>query len=196
MSNIRIPRPLAHRPGRASQRRPGGARLLLAPVLLTALVACQQEPQAKPGAAGNGSQAATKRNDIPNFPLTPDAMRAIDPCAERLQDIEGALLNYFLLNKHLPQKLDELKSLADFGTQLNFTCPVSKKPYVYSPAGLEAAGRAKRIYVHDPEPSHEGGKRWCIMMPPVRPGQQPFMEVLLLDDKDFRSYLPISQINP
>lgn len=184
------------RPGGADRRLPGGARLRAAGALLLVAALCGCQPQPR-GSQGGGAAAARKPpgpgSALP--PLTPDAIKATDLCAERLQDVEGALLDYYALNHHLPERLDELKSLAGFGTELNFTCPVSKKPYVYTPAGLEAAGRAKRIIVHDAEPVHDG-KRWCIMMPPVKPGQQPFMEVLLIEEKDFRAYMPISRINP
>jgi hypothetical protein len=112
-----------------------------------------------------------------------------------LQDIEGAMLLYYAVNRHLPEKLDELKEFADVGTELNFTCPVSGQPYVYAPGGLQSAGRNKRIIMHDATAAHDG-KRWCILMAPIKPGQAPYMEVLQMTDAMFRTYLPISEQNP
>jgi hypothetical protein len=175
--------------------------LATAALIVVVVVASGCQPEtAKP----KTSSSANAPQQSPR-PLTADkASLPLDLCADRLQDIEGAMVAYYQVHHRLPGELSELKSLPVFGAELNFTCPISKKPYVYVPAGLECAGRSKRIYVYDAEASHEGTMadgqramfRWCILMPPVKPGQQPFMEVLPIEDKEFRKYLPIAQINP
>jgi hypothetical protein len=166
--------------------------------LVVAVCGCQPEP-AKPKTSSSAASAPQSPRPLPDKASLP-----LDLCADRLQDIEGAMVAYYQVHHRLPEELSELKSVPIFGAELNFTCPISKKAFVYVPAGLECAGRSKRIYVYDADASHEGTMadgqramfRWCILMPPVKPGQQPFMEVLPIEDKEFRKYLPISQINP
>ena len=99
-------------------------------------------------------------NAPPGF--TGNAMTAIDPCADQIQDLCGALLSYYLVKHKLPAQLAELQQYADTGQVLKFTCPVSGKPYVYVPQGLEAPGQNIRIYIYDAEPVHNGA-RWCAV---------------------------------
>jgi hypothetical protein len=169
------------------------------------LAGCQTQQQSSKRTAGNGPYIDTTDGGVPYNPgkqqssaskkTPPLSVGQMEPCAARLQDVEGAMLMYWAVNRHLPEKLDELKEFADVGTELNFTCPASGLPYVYAPGGLQSAGRPKRIIMHDATPAHDG-KRWCILMAPIKPGQAPYMEVLQMPDALFRTYLPISEQNP
>ena len=99
------------------------------------------------------------------------------------------MLGYYAVYKQLPDKLDDLKALADVDEPLEFSCPKSHQPYVYVPGGLEVAGRPKRIVLHDATPAHDGG-RWCILMEPATGKNPPSMEVLLVPEPIFRGYVP------
>jgi len=86
---------------------------------------------------------------------------ALDPCANRLHDLEGALLAYWQLNKRLPSSLSDLSALGFFDKPLELTCPASGKPYVYNPVGFELPQKPGRVIIYDPEPAHDG-VRWGI----------------------------------
>jgi hypothetical protein len=60
-----------------------------------------------------------------------------DPCATRLEDIVTLLYEYYAPRHSLPEKLEDLGA-DDVTTVRNFTCPVSGKPYIYNPVGLQA----------------------------------------------------------
>jgi hypothetical protein len=112
-----------------------------------------------------------------------------DPCADRLHDeIAGLLLQYFALHKHLPPTLDELASIASAGEELDFTCPVSHKPYVYVPQGLVGVGTDRRLYVYDAVPAH-GGLRWGLVSDP-----QGDLKVVPMDEQMFRKFAAPSRL--
>src|SRR5689334_3569249 len=85
-----------------------------------------------------------------------------DPCAERLHDICEPLLRYYLDNQELPPNLETLKQMKGFST-LELTCPVTKRPYVYSPVGIQNAVNKQRILIYDPAPVH-AGMRWAVVI--------------------------------
>jgi len=121
--------------------------------------------------------------------MSPETAVRSAPCAARLQNIGGTLLLYYATHQQMPTRLDDLKPLADMDEPLELSCPVSKKAYLYSPTGLAAVGKDKRIVVYDPEPSHEG-RRWCLFMIPAKPGQALAVEVLEVPEGLFRTFLP------
>lgn len=122
-------------------------------------------------------------------PRTVEHAVASDPCAAHLHDIAGAMLLYFAIHRDLPKSLDDLKSLTDFESPLDSTCPASKQTYVYVPGGLETPGKSKFIILHDAAPSHRGS-RWCILIEPAKGRAAPSMEVLQVPEPIFRGYLP------
>jgi hypothetical protein len=159
-------------------------RLLIATMLLlSVLTGCQAtEP-------GNAQKPAIATGPLPaGRPPTLDESLASDPCATRLENIEGAMLMYYALNKQLPNTLEDLKPFADAGTELKLTCPESKLPYVYSAAGLVAAGTDRRIIVWDPTPAHHG-MRWCIVMPHAAPGAPLVPQVVPIQEKAFQAFV-------
>jgi hypothetical protein len=81
----------------------------------------------------------------------------------RLHDISGAILFYYSINHQLSPTLDPLRSLAGF-EELEYVCPESKLPYIYTPAGLPAPNQpGAKIVMYDASPAH-AGMRWAISM--------------------------------
>lgn len=139
----------------------------------------------------------TRHTDSVELPHPPpgstDEAMATDPCAMRLQDIGGALLQYFALNKRLPARLEDVKTIVGVDQSLQFACPASGKPYGFAPAGLILEGRKKRIIIYDPTPAHDG-RRWCVFMTDQRrPGAAQSLEVLAVPEAVFHLYLPADQ---
>ena len=155
------------------------------------LVGCQTPPTAKRTSA-NPPFIDEPGNPVVKSKLTPEQLSAVDPCAIRLQDITGAMLQFYVVNRHLPEKLEGVRTFSDFGAELQFTCPVSRQPYIYIPNGLQSAGRNKRIMLHDATAAHDGN-RWCVLMAPIQSGKAPYLEVVLMPENLFRTYLPISE---
>jgi hypothetical protein len=120
-----------------------------------------------------------------------------DPCATRLHELSGLLLTYYAINKHLPDRLDELAPLLDVdvdsATDLDTTCPASGQPYVYVPSGLQSSSGGERYLVlYDAVPAH-GGLRWGIFVAPPHGGQPPATWVILMSEDVFRGYVPQGQ---
>jgi hypothetical protein len=161
---------------------------LLASVALVGGVGCQQaKPQQRSDPlAGLSSDTAL---DTSVQTASPETAVRSDPCAERVHNIGGTLLLYYASHQQMPQRLEELKPLADFDQPIELTCPVSGKPYLYAPNGLAAVGKEKRIVVYDAEPSHDG-RRWCLFMLPAKPGQALAVEVLEVPEGLFRTFTP------
>jgi len=160
------------------------AVLIAAILLLPMLTGCQQSaPDSKPKPPIAATPLPANRQP------TADEALASDPCSTQLENIEGALLMYYALNKRMPDSLEQLKPFADAGTELKLTCPVSNQPYVYSPAGLVAVGTSKRIIVWDPTPAHQG-MRWCIIMPPIEHGAALVPQVVPIGEKAFEAFVP------
>jgi hypothetical protein len=112
-----------------------------------------------------------------------------DTCDIRLHELAGPLLEYYVLNHRLPQRLEELAPFAEAGTDFQLTCPVSGQPYVYAPAGLTHQGSARVLLVYDRVPAHKG-VRWGLLVSPAE-GDQPLSTwVQPLDEKRFRQYVP------
>jgi hypothetical protein len=101
----------------------------------------------------------------------PSQLRGIDDCGLNMHDLSSYLLEYYAINRHLPQTLEELRPLVDVDKDLRLTCPVSHKPYLYYPDGLVAAGEQRKLLVVDAEPSHNG-QRWAIVTLPAE-GKTP-----------------------
>ena len=124
-------------------------------ILFVTLAGCAAPQTDTPRKAGAGSG---KRASPPPAvaPIT-----NLDPCATRLHDISGALLLYYQKNRSLPANVDELKQLGTIFTSLEFSCPVSKQPYVYIPTGISSPEPNAPIVLHDPTPAHDH-HRWAI----------------------------------
>jgi hypothetical protein len=88
------------------------------------------------------------------------------PAAARLQEISGALLEYYAIHDHLPSVLADLQSLSDLEQPLNFVSPTSGKPYVYVPAGLKSPSDSRQIIVYDPTPDATGLRNVILLRRP------------------------------
>src|SRR5579884_2363002 len=156
--------------------------VLLVVLMGAAIGGCVQEKKT----IGPGGQPIVRQTNVtqvpqgnPNANFVGDPI-GIDPCAARLQAIEGQLIAYYSLYKRMPERLDELKEFASFEQVPSYTCPVTGRPYVYNPAGLEASGQTYRLYVYDEVP-HNGKRNVIVIRPPV-PGQPLLSDVASLSD--------------
>jgi hypothetical protein len=129
-------------------------------------------------------------------PVEPPGLRPSvksDACADRLHDLSGHLLMYHGLNRRLPAKLEDLKG-AGMGKLPPLVCPVSLKPYVYVPEGMEIAGREEIMIVYDPEPSHSG-MRWAILVAPPESGKALTTRVIMLTERAVTTAKKLSDSN-
>jgi hypothetical protein len=101
-----------------------------------------------------------------------------DPCADMLHDLAGQLLMFYAQHRRLPETLAELDPKAP-----NPACPVSKKPYMYKPDGVEVANLAGQVIVWEDVPCRPG-VRWVIVMQPPTDGQPLHLNVLPLPIKN------------
>lgn len=150
----------------------------------------------KPLVVVNGQQWS---GDNPPPTKQPPIEQAInsDPCAARLHEISGAMLEFFAINARLPRQLDELQTLTDLDRPLSFVCPTSSKPYTYVPTGLRSADEPRLIIVYD-STADNSGQRWAILMQKPKGRQPAAMWVMSLSEPVFRTYTapPIPATRP
>lgn len=97
-------------------------------------------------------------------------------CQGSLDEICTALLLHHRVYNHMPEKLEDLKRFAEFGSSIgDLRCPISKQPYTYFPQGIRVADEelkregqepiriATYVVVVDPVPAH-GGLRYAIFI--------------------------------
>jgi hypothetical protein len=97
-----------------------------------------------------------------------------DPCAERLHDLAGQLLMFYVQHHKLPRELSQLGPDAP-----KPLCPVCGDPYVYNPQGLAVPGSSARAILWDALPCHSG-VRWGIVMETPSPGHPLKIDVIRL----------------
>ena len=107
-----------------------------------------------------------------------------DPCAMRLHDLCGPLLLYFATHGELPARMDELLDVPGFSIGKELTCPVSKKPYRYTRAGLPTKGTVGHVIIYDATPAHDG-QRWAIAVKEPAANEPLVAKVILLPDAFF-----------
>ena len=112
-----------------------------------------------------------------------------DPCAERLHEISGALLEYYAIKRRMPNALEELQAMADIDRPLNFTCPKTGKPYGYAPDGLSSTQDDREAVVYDAA-AHAGGERWVILMRRPSGRQTAALWVVPMAGPVFAGYTP------
>jgi hypothetical protein len=163
--------------------KPFGYRSVALLTLAALLIGCQP---AQPSA-----QQSPYITNQPQPTLTPDQLANSDPCSDRLHDISGLLLKYYLKHSELPQDLDQLQSVADPGDNLDFTCPDTHQPYTYVSAGLRSPIQSRQIIACDSVP-HSNGFRYCIFLSPLNlhPGASLVMDVQLFPEATFRTFQP------
>ena len=103
---------------------------------------------------------------------------ALDPCASRLHDIAGSLLLYYAAHESLPADLSAVKQAGGEACP-PLDCPISGKPYLYRPMGLEIPGLPGRVVLYDAAACHEGNK-WGLVASQMGPGKPLQVQVLPL----------------
>ncbi len=93
------------------------------------------------------------------------ATNAIDSCASNMHELSGCLLQYYVVNHTLPERLTDLQPMVDFDKKLPLACPLNGKAYLYFRDGLIAASEPKRLLVVEPEPIHNGGQWGIVTLP-------------------------------
>jgi hypothetical protein len=156
--------------------------------MFSLVVGCNMLPKPKPAPEKSSAKVGESRPaPTPVDPGTP--ILAADPCANRLHDVGGALLLYYAINRQLPGQLDELARLPGFEHVTDFTCPVSKRPFVYNPVGILDLERNTRVIIYDPAPSHNG-TRWAISVVEPRGNEALVTKVVGLPESWFVLHPP------
>lgn len=101
------------------------------------------------------------------------------------------MIQFWRLNKQLPQHLDDLQSVVDPGETLELTCGQSKEPFVYVRSGLRSLGRKSAIFVYAPAPARDGSY-WCLLAEDPRVGANWGMNVQPVPATLFRTYQPLN----
>ena len=159
-----------------------GAGRIGARLVWTALVcavsfatACAPRPDSK---AAQGQSVARSEAATPAQPQagaqSGAPLSATDPCAERLHALSGPLLYYYALNRRLPERIEELESLAGPDPAVGLDCPVSHQRYVYVPEGFAMRKQPGFVVLHDAAPSH-GGFRWAVVVEEPKGPKQPLI---------------------
>jgi hypothetical protein len=129
----------------------------------------------------------TAAQGTPDVVVDPVALKeAIDPCAEQLHDICGAMLLYYLAAHRLPNNLRELGAFAD--QPLVFTCPLSGDDYEYRPISLQGTVDHPQLVMYDRHPVHQG-RRWGIVGAPAEGKRPVSLWVVPFDDVQMQEYL-------
>ena len=160
---------------------------------LTAMPGCAPRAQTTPAPPADRGQAATPaaRSNIPEPARSPTGsptapLSATDPCATRLHDLCGPLLQYYALNRRLPDRIEELQAIAGPDPAASFDCPVSGRAYVYVPGGFAWGDRPGFVVLHDAEPSHSGF-RWAVVVDAPQGSQPLVTRVVAVPDPVFLS---------
>ena len=179
------------RPGTAA----GVARWVVAWVVAACAAAgCTTETRRDTGLVTGANPRETRQTPPPRqsrrASAAPQPNDLTDPCAVRMHDLSGQVLLYYAVNKRLPGRVEELEAFADADTGFHADCPVSGRPYVYAPGGLQSsAGGDRYLILYDAVPAH-GGLRWGVFVAPPREGQPPATWVILMSEEVFRGYVP------
>lgn len=112
-----------------------------------------------------------------------------DPCALRLQQIGGALLEYYAIHGRLPTRLEDLSTLTDLEQPLSFSCPGTGKPLVYVPSGLVRLADPQPIVLFDPTVDR-ARLRWVIRLRRPTPREAGTTFVEHLPESVFQTFVP------
>lgn len=171
------------------------AAILFSQVLLTGCVKVKKDDAGTPvtrveDASTNGNRG--QQQDVVIVPPAPAPSQplfyeVIDPCAAKLQDIEGLLLKYYISYHHLPSRLEELAPMADSGQQVDFNCPLCNRTYIYlTPGGIATAGQ---IVAYAPVPAKDGKYRAIKMRPAAGTAMGSLPDVVSLTPEEMKPYL-------
>jgi len=132
---------------------------------------------ASPGAAAPAARSAQIEQAI-----------GANPAGMRLQEISGALLEYYAIHGRLPAALAELQSLPDLDQPLNLVSPTSGKPYGYAPQGLKSPTDTREIVVYDIA-SDASGLRYVILLRRPRAREAAATWVDRIPEAKFQQYV-------
>jgi hypothetical protein len=110
----------------------------------------------------------------------PAASATLDPCADRMHDLCGALLRYYMAHRDLPAALEDL---AEVDQSIALECPTTRRPYEYVREGLGVRGEAARLIIFEPIPCRDR-LRCGILCQPVQPGKPLILRVKRLQDRN------------
>jgi hypothetical protein len=176
-------------------RRGVAVTIVLAAAMVLAAVPMACAPAGGAGgAAGSAKSTSSKPSQIPEVGADAPgrataAISGRDPCAERLHAVCGPLLFYYALHRRMPEKLDELRAIAaETGeAELEFTCPVSGRPYIYVPQGVpRGKGQPGLLVLFDATPAHSG-LRWAVAVDVPRPGQPLVSKIVAEPETTFHT---------
>jgi hypothetical protein len=121
---------------------------------------------------------------------------ADDACAERLHALSGPMLYYYAVHRRLPLDVNELRDIAGPDPVIDFTCPVSGKPYVYDPRGMpRGGGKPGIIVLCDPEPTHSG-MRLCVTVEEPKKPADPLVTHVLAEPETTFHHIPPPSLPP
>ncbi len=163
-----------------------GPRGFLAAALVGALVlAGCGAPLQRSGLERSPTTTATTQP----VPTQTGRLTVNDPCPTLLHDLCGPLLLYLTSNYRLPERLDELKQMPGSDGIGDLACPLSKRPYVYNPAGVLGANVSQRAVIYDAAPTHSG-YRWAIVVKDATPNAPFIAEVVAWPESRFPQTAP------
>ncbi len=154
---------------------------VMAAVLLGAVALAGCGAPSKQPASRRESTAAAATQPAP---AQTGRLTVNDPCPTLLHDMCGPLLLYLTSNYRLPEHLDELRQMPAGNRIGEFTCPTSKRPYVYNRSGVIGANVSQRAVVYDAAPTH-GGYRWAIVVKEATPNAPFIAEVVAWPESRF-----------
>lgn len=141
------------------------------------------------GAALAGCGGPQKPAPTPPDPRASGAQgRAIsptDPCAMRLHEMGAPLLLYYGMTTELPRKLEDLSKVPGFENIRDFTCPVSRQPYIYNPIGIVSPDDPARLIIYCPTPAHTGLRLGIAIIEPRTPQDALLTKVIALPESHF-----------
>lgn len=135
------------------------------------------------GAAACGC-AGNKKSPVRAATLPDRQESATDDCVDRLHDICGGLLLFYVDNWRLPTNLDEMRTLPDVKEAPPFECPLSQRPYVYTPTGIRIPEKKLWVIVYCPTPAH-AETRWAISITEPTPDKLPQTKVIRVPESFF-----------
>jgi hypothetical protein len=182
-------------------------------LLLLAAAGCQQQESPRPSAARPVTPQdytparVPQQQRQPQVPAvaTQDPARAaeavatrFDPCGERLHEIAGMLLQYYVQNHRLPDRLADLSAgAAPAGAVAAdpdqfFRCPASGQRYVYNPEGppIATGVTGSHLIIYDAVAAHDGA-RWGIAIAEPQGNQPLTARVVVIPDGMLPVALPV-----
>jgi len=111
----------------------------------------------------------------------------VDPCADRLHELCGRLLQYHSRHGQLPESLDELPASLSHG-DTPAVCPRSGLPYTYRRRGVVVPDQSGVVIVYDSTPCHSG-MRWGVLVDDLGSRTASTARVVLLPDRALQSAL-------